>query len=191
MKRVPDHRPAGHTARIAILSLSIVLLTACNMPCQPHTSPTLQIDTACFNYWKEVEKMIALEQEAGLVLEAEGVDHFRKLNRDRVVEQTAVGVDGYLQLIPARAASGGSLAILIVPELELVQGTGKIMDEVILDVRDAVKNRGYERFIVAARSHGLARRIYADSLPSREQVAVKKRSWRGPAEECRRKEEAK
>jgi hypothetical protein len=134
--------------------------------------------------------MGALERKAGLILEAEGVDSFRKLNPYGVVEQSAAGLDGFLRLIPTRGPTDSDLAILIIPELEIVQGTHKIMGEVILDVRDAASERGYQRFIVAARSHGFAVQIYEDGLPSREQVAEKKRSWK-LAEEKFRRDDAK
>lgn len=120
--------------------------------------------------------MSALEKD--VVLEAQGYAKFRLLKPRGVSEQSAVGIDGYLHLISPRLPSGSGLAVLIIPEYENVQGNEKIMDEVILDVRDAVVKQGYQRFVVGAYAWGQVAQIYADGLPSREQVAEKKCSWK-------------
>jgi hypothetical protein len=125
--------------------------------------------------------MTALQKEADVVLEAHGDYWFTLMKPTAVLEHSAVGLDGYLRLIPTRTPSGSGLAVLIIPGSETVQGTQKIMDEVILDVRDAAKSRGYQRFVVGAHCYGFALQIYADGLPSRKQVEAKKRDWKETA----------
>jgi hypothetical protein len=127
------------------------------------------------DYWREVERMGALQQQADVVFEAESVDHFLLLKPVSPAVQTVRGgLDGYLHFIPKRTQSGGGFVVLIVDAFQLPSPTKKIMDEVILDVRDAAFSRGYNRFVVGVRIHGVVTQIYAQGLPSRDQVAQKK-----------------
>ena len=126
------------------------------------------------DYWREVEMMGALRQQADVVLEAEGVDRFLLLNPvSEDVQAVRGGLDGYLHFIPKRKQSGGGFVVLIVPALQLPHPTKKIMDEVILDVRDAALSRGYQRFVVGVRHHGL---VTQRGLRSRDQIAEEKSS---------------
>ena len=71
---------------------------------------------------------------------------------------------------------------MVIPEIEIVQpDTQKLMDEVILDVRDLARSRGHQRFVVGAHYHGHVLQIYTGGLPSREQVAKTKCSWKETA----------
>lgn len=161
--------------------VAALLFTGCAT--QPPVSPqAVQSGEPSNDFWRRVEAMAALEQEAEVVLEAEAVDRFRLVKPAAVAEESAIGLDGYLRLIPPRTKSGSGLVVLIIPETERVQGTQKIMDEVILDVRDAAMERGCQRYVVGAHSHGFAVQIYSDGLLSRQQVAEKKRSWKETAE---------
>jgi hypothetical protein len=61
------------------------------MPRKPQTSPPLRCDEASFDYWKEVDEMIPLEQEVGLVLEAKDVNHFCKFEEFHVAPNPETG----------------------------------------------------------------------------------------------------
>jgi hypothetical protein len=164
--------------RALVVSLSAaLLLTACSTRRPVPASEASQPSEPQSDFQRSVEAMGALQREAEVILEAEGHDRFRLWKPEGASRQSVVGVDGYLQLISRRSPSGSGLVVLIIPETEIVQGTEKIMDEVILDVRDAAVERGYQRFAVGAHAWGQVAQIYADGLPSREQVAEKKRSW--------------
>jgi hypothetical protein len=154
-----------------------VLLTACS-PQRPVSLAALPPSEALQDYQRKVEAMRQLQREADLVLEAQAVDRFRLVKPDAGTEQTAIGLDGCLRLMTRASRQGSGLVVLIIPQTEIVQGTHKIMDEVILDVRDAAARLGYQRFVVGAHGWGNAAQIYTDGLPSREQVAEKKRSWK-------------
>ena len=155
-----------------------LLLAACSSHHPAPVSDTSVPAELQSDFHHKVEAMSSLEKEADVVLEAQGCAKFRLLKPSSVSEQSAVGVNGYLHLISPRSSSGRGLVVLIVPEYENVQGTAKIMDEVILDVRDAAVKQGYQRFAVGAHAWGRVGQIYADGLPSREQVAKKKQSWK-------------
>jgi len=135
---------------------------------------------ACFTRFK------ILRDEADLVLEARASDSFRQLKPSLEPLAGAGGEDGYLKLIPTRKKTESGLAILIVPGVELLQGTHKIMDEVILDVRDVAKVRGFDKFLVGCYSHGFALQIYASGLPTREEVAKKRKDWKETSERLER-----
>ncbi len=197
----------SHRATHILVSVLAVLLAACGTP---GSSPARarQALTPPFDYWLKVRSAImgeeednfnhrvnalqALEREAVFVLEAEGTDRFHRIKSPTVTPQlTARGYDGYRALLPDRAPSSQALAILIVPGWEIIQGDNKTMDEVILDVRDALKERGFDRFVVSARLHGLPVQIYPNGLPSREQVARTKRPWKESTEEYRNQAQPK
>src|SRR5258705_197219 len=122
--------------RSLVISLfAALLLGACRLQRPAPASQASKSSEPQSDYWRKVEAMSKYQQEADVVLEAEALDRFRLLKPTAAADQSAVGLEAYLHLIPVRAPSSG-LAVLIIPELEIVQGTQKIMDEVILDVRD-------------------------------------------------------
>ena len=126
--------------------------------------------------WPYVARFGVLRNEADLILEAPSTDSFRLLDRSMNVLRDARGEDGYLSLIPKRKKAGGGLAVLVVPGEEIVQGKHKIMDEVILDVRDAAIARGFDRFLVGCYSHGFPVQMYY-CLPTREEVTRKRKEF--------------
>ncbi len=138
---------------ITTLILSVLLLASCAGHHPSRSANEGTFDEQPFDYRRHVEKTNALWREADLVLEADDIDSFRRLKPVMAVNLAATGLEGYLEFIPKQAPSGNKLAILVIPEYEYLTA-GKIMDEVILDVRDAVRARGYQRFDVEARGWG-------------------------------------